>query len=88
MISPFPFVVHYRHSPHKPESVHAHSGLLGFPASRAAHMPEFHSGIVAALLEYMNISVRACKHACHFCSHILIAARAKKAEPLSSWFCL
>lgn len=47
-------------------------------ASRAAHMPEFHSGIVAALLENPYKVLSSCKHDCELSMTSLIAARAKK----------
>jgi len=42
-------------------------------------MPEFHSGIVAALLENPYKVLSSCKHDCELSMTSLIAARAKKA---------
>ncbi len=43
----------------------------------AAHMPEFHSGIVAALLENPYKVLSSCKHDCELSMTSLIAVRAK-----------
>ena len=54
-----------------------HSGF--FPNyALAAHMPEFHSGIVAALLENSYKILSSCKHDCELSMTSLIAVRAKK----------
>jgi len=41
-------------------------------------MPEFHSGIVAALLENPYKVLSSCKHGCELSMTSLIAVRAKK----------